>query len=84
MGITPPVIQDNADLNANHWKPLEKYIHRSLPYKASPKDDNLRFQPEKILEPAINNAKQMGDLGFSQQCEHVNRDVILRAPKSLH
>lgn len=36
------------------------------------------------MEPVINNAEQMADLGSSQQCEHANREVILRAPKSLH
>jgi hypothetical protein len=65
-------------------KPEEKYLHRSLPYKASLKDDTLRVQLEKIFEPIINNAEQLADLGSSQQCEHANREVTLRAPKSLH
>lgn len=36
------------------------------------------------MEPVINNAEQMADLGSSQQCKHANREVLLRAPKSLH
>lgn len=32
----------------------------------------------------MNNAEQMADLGSSQHCEHANREVILRAPTSLH
>ncbi|XP_060557505.1 uncharacterized protein LOC132717930 [Ruditapes philippinarum] len=29
-------------------------------------------------------APQLADLGSSQQCEHANREVTMRAPKSLH
>lgn len=64
--------------------PSETYIHRSLPYKAALKDDVLRSRLESLFKPVIANAEQLADLGSSQQCEHANREVILRAPKSLH
>lgn len=64
--------------------PSETYIHRSLPYKATLKDDVLRSRLESLFKPVIANAEQLADLGSSQQCEHANREVILRAPKSLH
>ena len=65
-------------------KPFEVYLHRSLPYKAALKDGHLRACLEKIFEQVISNAEQYSDLGSSQQCEHANREVTLRAPKSLH
>ena len=65
-------------------KPDEKYSHRSLPYKSSLKDENLRVQLEKVFEPVISHSEEYSNLGSSQQCEHANREVTLRAPKSLH
>ena len=62
----------------------QAYSHRSLPYHAPLKDENLRQKLEKLFEPVIANAEQYCDLGSSQQCEHANREVTLRAPKSLH
>ena len=66
--------------------PEEKYLHRSLPYKAAIKNDsgNLRLELDNIFAPVIASAEQYADLGSSQQCEHANREVMLRAPKSLH
>lgn len=61
-----------------------KYSHRSLPYKGPLKDDHLRSQLEKLFEPVVMKAPQLADLGSSQQCEHANREVTMRAPKSLH
>ena len=57
----------------------EKYSHRSLPYKSSLKDENLRVQLEKVFEPAISHSEEYSNLGSSQQCEHANREVTLRA-----
>ncbi|XP_052265061.1 uncharacterized protein LOC127867740 isoform X2 [Dreissena polymorpha] len=65
-------------------KPGEKYVHRSLPYKCQLKDKVLRQRLEKVFSPLINNAKQYIDLGSSQQCEHANKEVSQRAPKSHH
>ena len=65
-------------------KPREVYSHRSLPYKGPLKDNNLRSRLQKIFDPIIANAEQYADLGSTQQCEHANREVTLRAPKSLH
>ncbi|XP_053389209.1 uncharacterized protein LOC123543364 isoform X2 [Mercenaria mercenaria] len=65
-------------------KPRDTYTHRSPPYKGPLKDTNLRSQLEKVFEPVIANAEQYANLGSSQQCEHANREVTLRAPKSLH
>ena len=65
-------------------RPGEAYSHRSLPYKSALKDSQLRERLEKIFEPLVNNSEQYSDLGSSQQCEHANREVTLRAPKSLH
>ena len=65
-------------------KPAEKYMHRSLPYSNPLKDPYLRKDLEKLFEPVIANAEQYSDLGSSQQCEHANKEVTLRAPKSLH
>ncbi|XP_048257443.1 uncharacterized protein LOC124114456 isoform X1 [Haliotis rufescens] len=62
----------------------EKYTHKSLPYKAALKDDELQSKLKKLFKPVIANAEQYADLGSSQQCEHANREVTLRAPKSLH
>ncbi|KAL4236485.1 hypothetical protein ACF0H5_004871 [Mactra antiquata] len=66
--------------------PTEKYLHRSLPYKGPIKDGagHLREELDKVFEPVIANAPLYADLGSSQQCEHANREVTLRAPKSLH
>ncbi|XP_053404164.1 uncharacterized protein LOC123554354 isoform X1 [Mercenaria mercenaria] len=65
-------------------KPGSVYSHRSLPYKVPLKDNNLRSRLESIFQPIISNAEQYSDLGSSQQCEHANREVTLRVPKSLH
>lgn len=64
--------------------PSQTYSHRSLPYKAALKDQNLKEKLEKIFEPVIANAALYSDLGSSQACEHANRAVSLRAPKHLH
>jgi len=64
--------------------PSDKYIHRSLPFKAPLKDESLRCQLETVFKPVIDNSEKYADLGSSQQCEHANREVSLRAPKSLH
>lgn len=48
------------------------------------KDTDLRQQLEAVFKPIIANAEQYIDLGSSQQCEHANCEVTLRAPKSLH
>ena len=65
-------------------QPDVSYQHRSLPFKAALKDQALRAQLDKIFEPVIAKAWQYTDLGSSQQCEHANREVALRAPKSHH
>lgn len=44
----------------------------------------LRDRLQKIFHPIIANAEQYADLGSSQQCEHANKEVSLRAPKSHH
>lgn len=62
----------------------DTYVHKGLPYKAVLKDDRLRVELEKIFTPLANNAEQFADLGSSQACEHANREMALRAPKSLH
>lgn len=66
--------------------PQEVYPHRSLPYRTSLKDPDLRTKLEKLFAPVtcISNVDRYCDLGSSQQCEHANREVTLRAPKSLH
>lgn len=65
-------------------KPSDVYVHRSLPYKAPLKEAALRDRLQKIFDPIIANAEQYADLGSSQQCEHANKEVSLRAPKSHH
>ena len=65
-------------------KPEEKYSHRSLPYKSALKDSALRLRLELLFEPIIARADKYSDLGSSQQCEHANKEVSLRAPKSHH
>lgn len=64
--------------------PEQKYVHRSLPYKAALKDDQLRTQLEEVFKPIATNAETYSQLGSSQQCEHANREVLLRVPKSIH
>lgn len=64
--------------------PQEVYPHRSLPYRTSLNDRDLRTKLEKLFAPVISNVDQYCDLGSSQQCERANREVTLRAPKSLH
>ena len=64
--------------------PNDAYVHRSLPYKVPLKDNMLRGRLVRIFEPIIDNAEQYADLGSSQQCEHANKEVSLRAPKSHH
>ena len=63
-------------------KPGEIYKHRSLPYKSALRDIGLRAKLQAIFDPLIKNVEQYVDLGSSQQCEHANREVTLRAPKS--
>ena len=60
------------------------YIHQSLPYKRSLTDNDLRARLDEIMAPLIGRADQLIDLGSSQQCEHANREVTLRAPKNIH
>ena len=36
------------------------------------------------MDPLIAKSSEMSDLGSSQQCEHANKEVALRAPKSHH
>ncbi|OWF41411.1 hypothetical protein KP79_PYT25054 [Mizuhopecten yessoensis] len=57
------------------------YSQKSLPYKTALKDENLQARLNRIFKPIIVNAEQYVDLGSSQQC--ANREVTLRAPKSL-
>lgn len=64
--------------------PQEVCPHRSLPYRTSLKDPDLRTKLEKLFALVISNVDQYCDLGPSQQYEHANREVTLRAPKSLH
>ncbi len=64
--------------------PTKQYAHRSLPYKVALRDPDLRSHLEKLFQPVVANAWQYCDLGSSQQCEHANREVTLRAPKNLH
>ena len=64
--------------------PGERYVHRSLPFKAALKDSTLRVDLDTIFMPVVNNAEQYANLGSSQQCEHANREVTMRAPKHLH
>lgn len=62
--------------------PSEKYIHRSLPYKAALKNDQLRQHLKPIFDQVSARAAQYVDLGSSQQC--ANKEVTMRIPKSLH
>lgn len=57
-------------------KPSEKYVHRSLPYKTSLHDENLRQRLQEMFNPLIAHAHQYIDLGSSQQCEHANKEVF--------
>jgi len=36
------------------------------------------------MAPIIAKVGQLVDLGSSQQCEHANREVTIRAPKNIH
>ena len=64
--------------------PNEKYVHRSLPRRACLTGDALRQKLDSIMQPVICKAGQYADLGSSQQCEHANKEVALRAPKNIH
>ena len=74
----------DAKLCGSLRKPDTPYVHNGLPYKAPLKDDVLRSRLDKIFSTVIANAHQYADLGSSQQCEHANREVTLRVPKSHH
>lgn len=65
-------------------KPDLQYIHRSLPYKHNLSDEKLRLRLNEIMATVISKVGQLVDLGSSQQCEHANREVTLRAPKNIH
>lgn len=86
--IIPHQFGDHSACNARFCGQLrdsnQQYSHKGLPYKAPLKDDRLRVELEKIFIPLADNAEQYVDLGSSQACEHANREVALRAPKSLH
>lgn len=60
--------------------PSVKYLHRSLPYQCAFKDENLRHRLEEIFQPIIARAELYAELGSSQQYEHANKEVTLRAP----
>lgn len=62
----------------------DKYVHRSLPYKNCLSGDELRKRLDEIMMPLISKASQLSDLGSSQQCEHANREVSLKAPKNIY
>ncbi|XP_060593897.1 uncharacterized protein LOC132748331 [Ruditapes philippinarum] len=74
----------NARFCGYKRKPGSSYTHRSLPYKTSLQDSNLRQKLQQLFDPIIYNAGHYIDLGSSQQCEHANKEVTLRAPKSHH
>ncbi|XP_060555893.1 uncharacterized protein LOC132716601 [Ruditapes philippinarum] len=60
------------------------YIHRSLPYKSSLTGEMLKQRLDDIMKPFIAKASQLVNLGSSQQCEHANREVSLKAPKNIY
>lgn len=64
--------------------PDVKYVHRFLPYKHCLSGDKLRSRLDEIMAPVISKVGQLVDLGSSQQCEHANREVTVRAPKNIH
>lgn len=65
-------------------QPDQKYVHRSLPYKAPLSDPVLRKRLEEEFKAIITKSALYSDLGSSQACEHANRATSLRAPKHLH
>ncbi len=60
------------------------YKHRSLPYKLPLKDQALKVALEEIFAPIINRADVYSNLGSSQQCEHANKEVMLKFNKHIH
>lgn len=64
--------------------PSSTYRHMGLPYKAPLKDESLHKDLNSIFQSIIANSEQYANLGSSQQCEHANREVTLRAPKMIH
>ncbi len=64
--------------------PTVRYAHRSLPYQLPLSDPLLRKRLDEFFVPIIAKAATYTDLGSSQQNEHANREVTLRAPKHLH
>jgi hypothetical protein len=64
--------------------PQVKYVYRSLPYKCALKDPMLKSVLTELFEPLIHRSHEYSDLGSSQQNEHANKEVMLRAPKSHH
>jgi hypothetical protein len=64
--------------------PGQTYSHKSLPYKSALKSDEMRSALDGIFSNVIANSEQFAELGSNQQCEHANREVTLRVPKSLH
>lgn len=87
-GIIPHQFGDHENCNERFCQykrsPNVSYIHKGLPYKRALTDVVLREKLEQIFEPLVTNARQYADLGSSQQCEHANKEVSLRAPKSHH
>jgi hypothetical protein len=63
--------------------PSQKYQHRSLPYKSALKNDPLRVKLETVFAGVAGRSKVLADLGSSQQGEHANKEVTLRAPKNV-
>ena len=60
------------------------YKHKSLPYNLPLKDLALKEKLGEIFEPIIARSASYADLGSSQQCEHANKEVTLRADKGHH
>ncbi|XP_060562490.1 uncharacterized protein LOC132722076 [Ruditapes philippinarum] len=44
----------------------------------------LKQRLDDIMKPFIAKASQLVNLGSSQQCEHANREVSLKAPKNIY
>lgn len=65
-------------------KPEEKYVHKSLPYKAPLKNLQVKEKLAGIFTSLANRAEQLSDLGSSQANEHANKEVTHRAPKDTH
>jgi hypothetical protein len=86
LGLIPHQFGDHTQYEAEicgfKRNPTERNRQQTLSYKSALKNPCLQNELNSLFQPIIGRAHVLSDVGSSQQCEHANQEVALRAPKS--